>query len=202
MYNRGDIKGCAEIYEQAAGAALHTATEGEKTRLLAGLQSASSCASDNDAAWALRRAFDDVLAGTPPKEGLGMSQVNVRTVVSGVGNTRCLQTTQIAMGLITLAFSLYFIGTVAGGNFNDGGKGRPMRAMEYLYAIIFFALGVPLGITAAAGGFFYYRPGLQLRTAAIFNLAATLFCVGDIVAVFFRVALHENVRENAQSPDS
>jgi hypothetical protein len=197
MYNRGDIKGCAEIYEQAAGAALQTATEGEQMRLRAGLQSARSSASENDVAWALRRAFDDVLAGTSSQAGFGISQVNVRTGASGVGYTRCLQNTQIAMGLTTLGFSLYFIGTVAGGHFNDGGQGRPMRAMEYLYAIIFFALGVPLGITAAAGGFLYYRPGVQLRFAAILNLVATIICVGDIIAVFCRIALHENVRDKA-----
>jgi hypothetical protein len=42
MYNSGDIKGCAALYRQEAGAALGlpSATEVERMRLRAGLQGA------------------------------------------------------------------------------------------------------------------------------------------------------------------
>jgi hypothetical protein len=63
MYNKGDIKGCADLYMKTAESVLPAASGAEKQRLKDGLQTARSSSSSKDAAWALRNAFDDILEG-------------------------------------------------------------------------------------------------------------------------------------------
>ena len=161
-FNAGDIKGCANIYRQAAETALRSsnATEGQKMRLRAGLQGAGGSASDEAAAWALRNAFDDVLAGSAgvfnTKSAFAFSSSSQPNGASA-GFNRGIHATQIVMGLISIVFSCSFIPTIVEGHFNDGGIGRPMRSLEWIYALIWFAIGVPMGLSAAAAGFFYFR---------------------------------------------
>jgi hypothetical protein len=63
MYNKGNIKGCADLYMKTAASVLSGASGAEKQRLKDGLQEARSSSSSKDAAWALRHAFDDILGG-------------------------------------------------------------------------------------------------------------------------------------------
>ena len=60
-YNRGDIQGCGQLYRVAAELVLPSASPADKPRLADGLKRARNASSWNDAAWALRHAFDDVL---------------------------------------------------------------------------------------------------------------------------------------------
>ena len=72
MYNRGDISGCARLYQATAEAvvassslvepAKYSASRAEKQRLSEALRQARGMPA-KDAAWALRHAFDDVLEG-------------------------------------------------------------------------------------------------------------------------------------------
>ena len=112
-FNAGDIKGCANIYRQAAETALRSsnATEGQKMRLRAGLQGAGGSASDEAAAWALRNAFDDVLAGNAgvfnTKSAFAFSSSSQPNSASA-GFNRGIHATQIVMGLISIVFSCSF----------------------------------------------------------------------------------------------
>jgi len=63
MYNKGNIKGCADLYMKTAESVLPGASGAEKQRMKDGLQEARSSSSSKDAAWALRHAFDDILGG-------------------------------------------------------------------------------------------------------------------------------------------
>ena len=206
MYNRGDIKGCANLYRRAAQAALVAATEDEKKRLLAGLQSAGSNVPDKDAAWSLRYAFDDVLAGNGERrgdnraDGMSLPAIGIPVQTNSVGvratgydSARCLQGMQIVMGCSTFVFSLFFIPTLVEGEWGDSGEGRPMQSMEYHYAFAFFVAGCALGLTAATGGFLYFRawgPGI----VASVSFAAAIFGVADIVIVITRITSRLDVR--------
>lgn len=61
MYNRGDIKGCADLYRRTAEQIMPRASPADQQTLREGLQKAGSTSSPKDAAWALRHAFDAVL---------------------------------------------------------------------------------------------------------------------------------------------
>ena len=209
MYNRGDIRGCAGLYRQAAEAALRlpSTSEGERMRLRAGLQGAGGGASDQDAAWALRRAFDDVLAGNVGKQSVFSSGAPARggsapTDAVRAGRLRCFHTTQIVMGLVSAGLSFSFLPSITEGGPDDGcgkdyktlGCSRPMRTLEYTYALLFFAVGVPLGLTTAAAGALYFR-GCGRGPVVAASLAATLLILGDLIVTAIRTASHLDVTD-------
>ncbi len=61
LYNRGDIKGCADLYRKTAEQVMQRASPADQQILREGLQKAGNASSSKDAAWALRHAFDAVL---------------------------------------------------------------------------------------------------------------------------------------------
>jgi hypothetical protein len=90
MFNRGDISGCRRVYERAAQQAMtFPRISGETAEVLAkAVGTASRSASDDEAAWALRRAFDAVLAARPqqPSQQLPRDGADARQGAAATGN--------------------------------------------------------------------------------------------------------------------
>jgi len=81
LFNRGDVAGCARVYSQAALAAISKgASQMDAHRLSQALtQATKPGVSSSDCAWALRRAFDEILGRSVTGSGsVTGSQINIR----------------------------------------------------------------------------------------------------------------------------
>uniref|UniRef100_A0A7S2BSK7 NADH:ubiquinone oxidoreductase intermediate-associated protein 30 domain-containing protein n=1 Tax=Haptolina brevifila TaxID=156173 RepID=A0A7S2BSK7_9EUKA len=62
LFNNGDHAGCAAVYSSALAELTNLAPAAFQPRVLEGINAATASRNDNDRAWALRHALDDVLA--------------------------------------------------------------------------------------------------------------------------------------------
>jgi len=79
LYNQGNFEACYRIYEGAALEVQQTVKQcqGPKQALVAGIDNAKTVAGWSDKAWAMRDAFDGVLAVAAPAEGAGSTSTAV-----------------------------------------------------------------------------------------------------------------------------
>jgi hypothetical protein len=70
LFNKGDKRGCTEVYRKAAQDGMNIAPQEARTRLSRAISEADEASNAGDGAWALRHAFDAILSGETTFESL------------------------------------------------------------------------------------------------------------------------------------